>query len=144
MSNAPLNVKGRRVLVTGSGTGIGREIALEFARQGADVVFHYGQSAAGAQSGVAEAQALGVKAAAFKADFSQFDEVLRLADEAAAFLGSIDILVNNSGITFNKPFLKIDPAQYRKLYDVNVHAGFFLAKSWPRAWSPPAAAQFAT
>jgi NAD(P)-dependent dehydrogenase (short-subunit alcohol dehydrogenase family) len=128
MSDVPLKIKGQRVLVTGSGTGLGREIALEFARQGADVAFHYGQSASGAVSGVAEAQDLGVRAAAFKADFSQLAEVLRLADDARAFLGSIDILVNNSGITFNKPFFKIDPDHYRKIYDVNVHAGFFLAQ----------------
>jgi NAD(P)-dependent dehydrogenase (short-subunit alcohol dehydrogenase family) len=123
-----INLKGKKVLVTGSGTGIGREIALEFARHGADVALHYSHSAEGALSGVAEAKALGVTASAFQADFSQLDDVLRLGDRATAFLGGIDILVNNAGITFNKPFLKIEPAQYQKLYDVNVRAGFFLAQ----------------
>ena len=60
---------GKKVLVTGSGTGIGREIALEFARQGADVVLHYAHSGAGADSAVREIQAMGRQAAAFPADF---------------------------------------------------------------------------
>jgi len=53
--------------VTGSGTGIGREVALEFARQGADVVLHYAHAVAGAESAVPESKAMGRKAAVFKA-----------------------------------------------------------------------------
>lgn len=121
-------MKGKNVLVTGSGTGIGRGIALEFAREGANVVFHYGHSADGANSGVEEAKALGVKAAAFKADFSNIQEVFKLADEAIAFLGQVNVLVNNSGITLNKPFFKVELAQYEKLYDVNMRAQFFLTQ----------------
>ena len=116
------------MLVTGSGTGIGREVALEFARSGANIAFHYGGSREGAESAVKEAWALGVRAQAFQADFSNLDQVLRLAEEATQFLSRIDVLVNNSGITFNKPFLKVEPVQFEKLYDVNVRAGFFLAQ----------------
>jgi NAD(P)-dependent dehydrogenase (short-subunit alcohol dehydrogenase family) len=121
-------MKGKGVLVTGSGTGLGREIALEFARQGANVAFHYSQSSKGAVSAVAEARSLGVRAEAFQADLSELAAVNRLGREAQAFLGRVDALVNNSGITFNKPFLKIEPANYQKIYDVNVRAGFFLAQ----------------
>ncbi|MDR1305031.1 MAG: glucose 1-dehydrogenase [Verrucomicrobiales bacterium] len=116
------------VLVTGAGTGIGREIALEFARSGADVVFHYNRSPDGAISGAREARALGVCAEALSADFSQLDEVLALADQAAKFLGRVDILINNAGITFNKPFLQTEPAQFEKLYQVNVRAGYTLTQ----------------
>jgi NAD(P)-dependent dehydrogenase (short-subunit alcohol dehydrogenase family) len=123
-----IDLTGKNVLVTGAGTGIGREVALEFARSGAHVAFHYSSSPDGARSGVAEAEKLGVKSKAFQADFSALDQVLRLADEAAEFLGRIDILVNNSGITMNKPFLKTDPAAFEKLYNVNVRAGFFLTQ----------------
>lgn len=121
-------IKNQCVLVTGSGTGIGREVALEFARNGADVAFHYSRSPDGALSGVAEACALGVRARAFQADFSDPDQVSRLAGEAGEFLGRVDALVNNAGITFNKPFLDTEPAQFQKLYDVNVRAGFFLTQ----------------
>lgn len=121
-------MKDKCVLVTGSGTGIGREVALEFARQGAHVAFHYSGSAEGAQSGADEAIALGVRAKAFRADFSDLDQVKKLADEAEGFLGRVDALVNNAGITVNKPFFKVEPAQFEKLYDVNVRAGFFLSQ----------------
>jgi NAD(P)-dependent dehydrogenase (short-subunit alcohol dehydrogenase family) len=121
-------LKGKKAIVTGSGTGIGREIALEFARQGANVVFHYSSSAAGALSGVEEAKKLGVKALAIKADFSKLDDVLKLGKEALEFLGSIDYLINNAGITFNKPFLKVEAAQFEKIFDVNIRAQFFLTQ----------------
>jgi len=120
---------GRKALVTGSGTGIGREIALEFARQGADVVLHYGHSAAGAQSAVEEIKAMGRRATAFKANFENADEALVLGRSAIEFLGGIDCLVNNSGITMNKPFLKVTREQYFTLMNVNFHSPFFLTQS---------------
>ena len=123
-----IDLKNKSVLVTGSGTGIGREIALEFARSGANVAFHYSSSPEGAQSGVAEAESIGVRTRAFQANFSELDQVIRLAREARDFLGGIDILVNNAGITLNKPFLKVDPATFQKVYDVNIRAGFFLSQ----------------
>lgn len=119
---------GKNVIITGSGTGIGREIALEFAREGANVVFHYSHSADGAKSGVEEAKKLGVKSTLIQADFSKLDDVLKLGDEAITFLGKIDILVNNAGISFNKPFLKVEPEQFKKMYDVNICAQFFLTQ----------------
>ena len=119
---------GKRALVTGSGTGIGREVALEFARQGADVVLHYAHSGRGAESAVAEIQALGRRAAVFAADFDRLDQVLELGARAIEFLGGVDCLVNNSGITLNKPFLKVTPEQFDVLYHVNVRAQFFLTQ----------------
>ena len=121
-------MKGKNVIVTGSGTGIGREIALEFVREGANVVFHYSYSADGAQSGSEQAKKLGVKSTAIHADFSKLDDVLKLGDEAMAFLGKVDVLVNNAGISFNKPFLKVEPEQFKKMYDVNICAQFFLTQ----------------
>jgi NAD(P)-dependent dehydrogenase (short-subunit alcohol dehydrogenase family) len=121
-------MKNRKVLVTGSGTGIGREVALEFARKGADVAFHYSRSPEGALSAVEEIRGLGVRARAFQADFSSLDEVFRLAEEAKDFLGGVDILVNNAGITLNRGFFQSDPVKFQKLYDVNVRAGFFLTQ----------------
>lgn len=123
------DMRGETVLVTGAGTGIGREIALAFARCGADVVFHHSSSSAGALSGVIEAEVLGVRAIALRADLSNLDEVARLATDAEAALGKVDILVNNSGITYNAPFLQMEADRFQKLYDVNVRAGFFLTQA---------------
>ena len=123
------SLRSKNVLVTGSGTGIGREVGLEFARQGANVAFHYSSTKAGAASAMAEAVALGVRAAAFQADFSILEDVQRLSREVLEAFGHVDILVNNAGITFNKPFLKIQPAQFEKIYDVNIRASFFLSQA---------------
>src|SRR5207253_385022 len=81
------SLAGRRAMVTGSGRGIGREIALELARRGADIVLHYGHESSGAQSAVAEIQGLGRRAAAYQAGFRREEEVLRLAQQAQGFLG---------------------------------------------------------
>ena len=127
-----MNVGGRlidkKVLVTGSGTGIGREIALEFARQGADVALHCSHSTAGAESAAAEIRSMGRQAAVFSADFDCVDEVLQLADKAIALLGKLDCLINNAGITFNRPFRKVTLEQFDRLYHVNVRAQFFLTQ----------------
>jgi NAD(P)-dependent dehydrogenase (short-subunit alcohol dehydrogenase family) len=119
---------GKKALVTGSGTGIGREIALEFARQGADVVLHYGHSQAGAMSAVEEIKAMGRRSTAFKADFSKVDEAVGLAEKAIEFLGGINCLVNNAGITMNKPFLKTTREQFDTLLNVNIRSPYFVAQ----------------
>ena len=121
-------LSGKQALVTGAGTGIGREIALEFARQGADVALHYSHSRSGAESAVSEIRALGRRAELLQADFDRLDEVQRLADQALGFLGRVDCLVNNSGITMNRPFFRVTPEQFDRLFHVNVRAQFFLTQ----------------
>ncbi len=119
----------KKVLVTGAGTGIGREMALEFARQGASVALHYSHSSAGAVKAVEEIRGSGGVADAFAADFSDFDQIGDLAVRAAAFLGGIDVLINNAGITMNRPFEQVTPEQFDTLYAVNVRAPFFLTQA---------------
>ncbi len=120
---------GKKALITGAGTGIGRDIAMEFARRGADVVLHYAHSSAGALSAVSEVERMGRRAFAVQADFDKVEAVIELAEKAAAALGGIDCLVNNSGITMNKPFLQVTPEQFDTLYHVNVRAQFFLTQA---------------
>ena len=120
-------LQGKKTLVTGSGTGIGREIALEFARQGSDVVLHYAKDS-GAPSAAEEIRSLGRRAEVFQANFENVDEVVALADKATEFLGGLDCLVNNAGVTFNKPFLKITREQFDFIFNVNFRAQFFLTQ----------------
>jgi glucose 1-dehydrogenase len=120
---------GKRVLVTGSGTGIGRGIALEFAREGATVVLHYSHSEEGAVSAVREIHQAGGRSAAFKADFARIEEAEQLAQKSVEFLGGLDVLVNNAAITMNLPFEKVTPEQFDTLYHVNIRSPFFLTQA---------------
>lgn len=129
---------GKRALVTGAGTGIGREIALEFARQGADVVLHCAHSTAGAESAADAIRALGRRSIVIQADFDDLDRVADVAGQAVEFLGGVDCLVNNSGITLNKPFLEVTPEQFDLLYNVNIRAQFFLTQEIVRDMLPRA------
>ncbi len=121
-------MQGKRVLVTGSGTGLGREIALEFARQGADIVLHYSSSPA--DSARKEIEDLGRKVAVVQADLSNLDQTFALADKALEAFGGLDCLVNNSGICLNRPFLENTPTEFEKIYNVNVRAQFFLMQKF--------------
>jgi NAD(P)-dependent dehydrogenase (short-subunit alcohol dehydrogenase family) len=120
---------GKRVLVTGAGTGIGRGIALAFARAGAAVAVHYSSSPAGAEAVVREIVDGGGKAAAFQADFVRTEPLQSMAGAAVAFLGGLDVVVNNAGITMNRPFAQTTIEQFDLLYAVNVRAPYFLTQA---------------
>ena len=121
-------LEGKLALVTGSGTGLGREIALDSARQGADVALHYSKSAAGAHSAVEEIRVLGRRALALQADLSEVEACFDLVDKAVEFLGGIDIMMNNAGITASRRFVEVEPQEFDLLYNVNVRAQFFCAQ----------------
>ncbi len=127
----------KRVLVTGSDTGIGRGVALEFAREGAAVALHYPHDAVGALAAVEEIRSAGGKAAAFKADFNDIAQVKALVPQVQEYLGGLDVLVNTAGITMNRPFEQVTVAQFDLLYNVNIRAMFFVTQ----AAAPAMAAQ---
>ncbi len=120
---------GKRVLVTGAGTGIGRGIAEAFAREGARVAVHYSHSAEGAQQLIADARTDGATIEAFRADFTRIDEVRSLADRALGYLDGIDVLVNNAGVTMNIPFEDVTVEQFDTVYNVNIRAMYFLTQA---------------
>ena len=124
----PTSLEGKLVLVTGAGTGIGQGVALELARRGADVVLHYSSSAAGANATVEQIVAAGRRAAAFQGDLSKVEDCRRVVDQAAAFLGGLDGLVSNAGITATYDFLDVTPEQFDRLYHVNIRGQFFCAQ----------------
>jgi NAD(P)-dependent dehydrogenase (short-subunit alcohol dehydrogenase family) len=128
MANESKKLAGKKALITGAGTGIGREVALEFSRQGADVVIHYSASRKGAENAAAEIAAAGGHVSILQANLGVVAECYRLVDEAAAYLGGIDILVNNAGITEVWDFLDVTPEQFDYLYNVNIRGEFFCAQ----------------
>ncbi len=119
---------GRTALVTGAGMGIGQAIAIELARQGADVAVHYAHSAAGADDTIAQISQLGRRTHTFQADLGQVDEALRLVDTAADALGGLDILVNNAGVTRTLDFGETTPASYDEVFNLNMRGYFFCAR----------------
>jgi 3-oxoacyl-[acyl-carrier protein] reductase len=86
-------------LVTGASRGIGRAIALRFAQQGANVAFTYLSSVEKGEALTAELEAFGVKAKGYRSDASDFKQAEELINNVVADFGTIDVLINNAGIT---------------------------------------------
>lgn len=128
MIHNPHSLEGKLILVTGAGVGIGKGVALEVARQGADVAVHYSSSAAGALEAVEQIKALGRRATPIQGDLGVVAECRRVVDEAAAFLGGLDGLVNNAGITATIDFEKVTEEQFNRIYGVNIRGQFFCAQ----------------
>lgn len=125
----PGDLRGKKVLVTGAGTGVGRGVALEFARAGADVALHYSSSSAGADSAVRLITEMGRRAKALRGDFRKIEAVRKTGRAAIEFLGGLDVLANNAGITANAPFDEITPEMFDTLFQVNVRAQMFLTQA---------------
>ncbi len=128
MTDTPYSLSGKLILVTGAGTGIGRGIALEAARQGADVVLHYASSGAGALSAVEEIQGLGRRALALAGNLAEVSECRRIVDTAAEFLGGLDGVVNNAGVTNVVDFLEVTEEHYNFIYNLNIRGQFFVCQ----------------
>ena len=121
-----IDLSGKRALVTGAGMGIGQGIAIELARQGADVAVHYAHSEP--EETVKEIEASGRRSATVQADLSKAAECERIVEEAADSLGGLDVLVNNAGVTRALGFLETDEASYDEMLDLNMKGYFFCAK----------------
>jgi NAD(P)-dependent dehydrogenase (short-subunit alcohol dehydrogenase family) len=128
VSDNPFSLEGKLILVTGAGTGIGRGIAIEAARMGADVVLHYASSAEGAVSAVAEIQSMGRRALSLGGDLTQVPECRRVVDDAAAFLGGLDGVVSNAGITNVVKFMDVTEEHFDFIYHLNIRGEFFVAQ----------------
>ena len=136
MTGSKVRLEGKRALVTGAGIGIGREVALELARQGADVVLSYHSSQDTALSAVDAIRSLGRRSLAFQSDLSQVEECLALVDGAVDHLGGLDILVNNAGRTVETPFLEVSPEEFTHLYTLNIGGQFFCAQQAAKTMIP--------
>ena len=128
------------ILVTGSGRGLGKGIALELARAGMSVAIHYGSNDAGAKATAEECAALAPNAAQLfpcvKADLKVAASRDALVDQALAVLGRIDALVNNAGITSpgRADVLDNTEAAWDEVMDVNLKAPWFLSQKAARWW----------
>lgn len=112
-----LHLAGKAALVTGGANGVGREIALALAAEGAAVAVNYRSSAEAAQSVVAEIAATGGRAIAYGADVADFDAVKAMVARVAAEFGRLDILVNNAGVAQRQRFSETTPPDWRRQID---------------------------
>ena len=119
-------------LVTGGSRGMGRAIALGFAREGADVAVNYRSHEDEALSAVKEVQKLGRRAIAVRADVASAGEVRAMVDRVIQEFGRIDILVNNAGILRRAPFLEITEAEWDSILDTNLKGCFLVTQAVAR------------
>ena len=126
-SEKPLS--GKSVLVTGAAKRIGRAIAMELARAGANVAITYLGSADEAEETVRELGGLDVDAIAIRADLRDPVSVREAVAEAAAMFGRIDILVNNAGMFASEPMEEITPEQWDEMFQTNTRAPFLVAQA---------------
>jgi NAD(P)-dependent dehydrogenase (short-subunit alcohol dehydrogenase family) len=120
----PLPLESKSALVTGASKGIGRSIAIELARRGADVSVNYFSDAAGADATVHEIQALGREAVAIQADAGNSSGAGRLFEEAIARFGRLDILVNNAGAQVWKPMIEVTEDEWDRVIATNLKGCF--------------------
>lgn len=115
-------------LVTGSGRGIGRAIALHFAQHGADVVVNFFRNRAPAEETAREIEKLGRRALLVKADVGDLDDLRRLFDEVEREFGGLDILVHNAASGYNRPALEQKPKGWEWTMNINARALLFAAQ----------------
>src|SRR5262245_14956842 len=127
-----MRLEGKKAVVTGSGRGIGRAIALWFAREGADVVINDINIEGEARQTLAEVEAAGRRGCLIRSDLARVDEARRLIDEAVRQLGPLDILVNNAGIEKRAPFVDVTEEDYDKVLQVNLKGAFFASQAFVR------------
>ncbi|MCL5266125.1 MAG: 3-oxoacyl-ACP reductase FabG [Chloroflexi bacterium] len=123
---------GKVVLVTGAAAGLGRAFCLKLAAEGANIAAVTGSNVDGLRETARQVQALSREAVAIKADIALEQDTLRMAEEAAARFGHIDVLVNNAAIyrgISRTPFDEIDPAEWDRVMAVNVKGPWLCARA---------------
>jgi len=131
-ANTYSSLKDKVVLITGASSGIGRAIAIETARQGANVVVNYIGKAAAAQEVVREIENDHGAALAIEADVSKSDQVEHMISQAVSQLGRVDVLVNNAGIEKESPFLDKPESEFDAVISVNLKGPFLCTQAAAR------------
>lgn len=122
-------LQGKTTLVTGASKGIGRAIAIRFAEQGANVAFTYLSSVEQGEALEAVLIAKGVKAKGYRSDASDFGQAEKLINDVVAEFGSLDVLVNNAGITMDNLLLRMTEEMWDKIMKVNLKSCFNTVKA---------------
>ncbi|MEH7122899.1 3-oxoacyl-[acyl-carrier-protein] reductase [Bacillus sp. JJ1532] len=127
-----MKLEGKIALVTGASRGIGREIALELARQGADIAVNYSGSEERANQVVAEIKEMGRSAIAVQCDVSNSESVANMVKETIDAFGKLDILVNNAGITKDNLLMRMKEDEWDDVININLKGVFLCTKAVTR------------
>lgn len=127
-----MKLEGKAALVTGASRGIGREIALGLAKQGADIAVNYSGSETRANEVVDEIKAMGRNAFAVQCDVSDSESVANMVKETTEKFGKLDILVNNAGITKDNLIMRMKEDEWDDVININLKGVFLCTKAVTR------------
>ena len=122
-------LEGKTAIITGASRGIGRGVALVFAQYGANVAFTYSSSVDAANELEKELSSQGIKAKGFQSNAANFDESQQLAADVLDQFGSIDILINNAGITKDNLLMRMGEEDFDKVIEINLKSVFNMTKA---------------
>ncbi|WP_262249489.1 3-oxoacyl-[acyl-carrier-protein] reductase [Parapedobacter soli] len=125
-------LEGKTALITGASKGIGRKIAEKFAEQGANVAFTYLSSVEKGQALEQELQAYGTKIKGYRSDASKFEAAEQLVSDIVSEFGTLDIVVNNAGITKDGLLLRMTEDQWDDVLEINLKSVFNVTKAASR------------
>jgi len=123
-----LEIKGKNILITGGAKRIGKYLALNLAKEGANIVIHYKSSEKEAKKLKEDIKNFGVDAISIKANLEKEDDVKKLAYESLNYFKKIDILINNASIYYPTPIFEENLNDLDKFYKVHIKAPFILSK----------------
>jgi len=123
-------LKGKTTLITGASRGIGKGIAEAFAKNGSNIAFTYASSVEKAKAFEAElTEKYGIKAIGYQSNAADFNAAQALADQVTADFGTIDVLINNAGITRDTLLMRMSEDQWDEVMDTNLKSAFNLTKA---------------
>lgn len=125
-------LEGKRVLITGASRGIGRAIAVECARHGADLALNWFRDRMGIDSTVAELESLGARAIEVEGDVALAESAEQFVARAVSTLGGVDIFVSNAGICPFHAFLDTPPEVFERTMAVNLHGAYYMTQAAAR------------
>ncbi|MFN4082617.1 MAG: 3-oxoacyl-[acyl-carrier-protein] reductase [Bacteroidia bacterium] len=124
-----MNLQGKTILITGATRGIGKGIATQLAKAGANIAFSFASSIDKAKLFEEELIALGIKAKGYQSNAAVFEEAEKLVDEVLKDFGNLDVLVNNAGITRDTLLMRMSEQQWDEVLDTNLKSAFALTKA---------------
>lgn len=125
-------LQGKVAIITGASRGIGRGVAKIFAEQGADVAFTYSSSVQAAEELEKELIALGVRAKGYQSNAADFNQAQQLVDDVLADFGTIDVLINNAGITKDNLLMRLSESDFDSVIEINLKSVFNMTKAVQR------------